>query len=576
MTSLRRCRRADRVYDVQTEPDRSWPGSVLLNDAVDPDPASDASTSPVASVLASDRQPAADVSHRLLRVSERVALGTLVLLTVCAVVSAKYGGSLPVHPLPLAGWGLGAAVSAVALAALAGESGAAAAVGARRRRRLGTVLMVLLLVAATGVVTSADGLAGPAWVVFLPILVVAGAVLGAVPGLLVGAGAACGLYAAAGLSHTLTSAGLGRLVVILPALPALGWAAGGLAAAAHAAAADAHRRREALEADVDTLTELLGRVADGDLSTVPALERPADPATADLAVAFSDTLLALRRLVRQLGGVAERLAASSTELATGATHHVGAVEEQVAAVAETTSTIEQLATTARSIAETAVRVAKCAGRTRLDVDAGAGAVAESTQTMLAIGERIDELNSRTHRLDERVRRIAAAAGHIDELGHQTTMLAVNAAIEAARVDEAGPGFATVAVEIDQLAYRARQATARISGIVAELQAEVDAAAAVNAEGHDAIGDGVRRQRDVEHALHRISEMVDETTQATRDITLATRQQRSASDAVVIAMQQVMSASDRAREATHGHARSAERLRDVASEVRATVARFRVE
>jgi methyl-accepting chemotaxis protein len=436
--------------------------------------------------------------------------------------------------------------------------------------------MALLLGSATGAVANADGVGGPAWVLFLPIVVVAGAVLGPMLGLLAGAGAAGSLYAAAAWSHTLDTAGLGKLVVLLPAFPAIGWAAGALAAAAHDAATEARARRAALEHDVGRLTDLLEAVADGDLSTVPALDGTADAATASLAVAFSDTLLSLRRLVRQLGGVSEQLAVSSTELAATATHHVGAVEQQASAVAETTRTIEELATTATTIAETSVRVATCAGSTRRDVDSGAAAVAQTTAAMTAIGERVGELDQRAGRLDDQVILIGEATRRIDELARQTTMLAVNAAIEAARSGDTGVGFATVAEEVATLAERARSATAGITRIVSELHAEVAATARVSAEGSAAVRHGLGEQRQVEAALTRISDMVDETTTAARDITLATRQQRSASTAVVTAMQRVTTASNRARSATKVHAGSAERLRDLAESVRAGVGRFRVE
>jgi methyl-accepting chemotaxis protein len=431
-------------------------------------------------------------------------------------------------------------------------------------------------VAITGVVTNADGVAAPTWVLFLPVVVVSGAVLGPALGLLVGALAGGGIYAAAGLSHTLTIAGIGRLVVILPACPLFGWAAGALASCAHEAVAAARRQRLALVDDVGRLSTLLDSVAAGDLSRVPSLESPADQATATLAVVFADTVLSLRRLVRQLSGVADRLADNASELAVTAGAHVAAVEQQASAVAETTSTIEQLAATANSISETAERVATFASTTRRDVDLGETSVAKSTASMVAIGERVKELGKRTDRLDERVARIAVMTHSIDELARRTTMLGVNASIEAARVGEHGYGFATVADEIGALASKARAATAGIARIVSELEYEVAATAAVSGEGTAAVIEGLERQHAVETALVRISNRVDDTTRAAEDITNATRQQREASDAVVAAMHLVTGASHGATSATRSHAESAARLRDLMTALRATVGRFRLE
>ena len=165
---------------------------------------------------------------------------------------------------------------------------------------------------------------------------------------------------------------------------------------------------------------------------------------------------------------------------------------------------------------------------------------------------------------------------IDELARRTTMLGVNASIEAARVGEHGYGFANVANEIGALASKARAATAGIARIVADLEYEVAATAAQNVEGTAAVAEGLERQHAVETALVRISDRVDDTTRAAEDITNATKQQREASDAVVAAMHLVTGASHGATSATRSHAASAARLRDLMETVRGTVGRFRVE
>lgn len=523
-----------------------------------------------------DETRAVHFRRRVLRVAEQITLGGLLLLAGCAALAARVdSGSFVVHPIPLLVWGLASAVSAVSMAALVTDEELAAGVGRTKRLVLGTILMGAVLCSLTGVVANADGLGGPAWVLFLPLVVVTGAVLGPAAGLGVGALAAVGIYAAAGFSHTLNITGVGALIVLLPACPLFGWAAGALASLAHDAVATARRQREGLVRDVALLSSLLDSVAQGDLSKVPSLDQPADQATASLAVVFADTVLSLRRLVRQMSGVADQLAGNAKDLAESATSHVGAVEQQSSAVAQTTSTIEELAATATTIATTAVNVAKFAGSTRRDVDLGITSVSAATESMNAIRVRVAELGTRTGRLDERVARIAERTHVIDELARRTTMLAVNAAIEAARVGENGEGFATVATEIHALAAKARAATSGIAAIVAELESEVEATSAVNAEGIEAVAIGLQRQAQVERALAKISDRVDDTTRAAHDITSATRQQRVASDAVVAAMHTVTGASQGATSATRSHAKSAERLNELMDSLRGTVGKFRL-
>jgi methyl-accepting chemotaxis protein len=525
---------------------------------------------------AADRAAAVNFSQRLLRVAQLVTVGGFALMALAALLAAKYGGgrSLQVHEIAFAAWGLGSSIIALALADLAGRTveGSLASSG----QRIATaVLMVLLLVGVTGVVASAGGVGGPAWVLFLPIVLVSGAVAGPLRGLAIGAAAAACVYAAAGISHTMDVAGLGRLVVLLPTFPAAGWSSGALAGLARQAADTAQRRRAALEEDVRALSSLLGRVAAGDLSRVPAVKEGADPVTASMAVAFADTLLALRRLVRQMDGVADQLATRALDLAGTAEQDAAATESQVAAVAETTTTIEQLAATAGAIAETAVRVSQFAGTTRRDVDAGVRAVQESNHAMERIADRVSDLARRADGLKDRIGRIAMTTRVIDELAKRTSVLAVNATIEAARAGDHGVGFTNVAAEVGTLAGRARDATARIAAIVAELEAEANATAQASRDGDEAVAIGAELQQDVVDALGRIAAMVDRTTHASREITEATRQQRAASDAVVGAMTTVTEASGRYREGSRLHAEAAVRLRDLATALRSTLGGFKV-
>lgn len=541
-----------------------------------PRPIEDDDTMPGADALIDPSLAEPDVVRRVLRVAEIVTLGGFVLLVVAAVLAARFGdGSLHVHELPFAGWGLAATAAAVTLAALSNDS-SMSVLRPARRRLVGPLLVVALLVSVTGVVANAGGVAGPAWVLFLPLVLVAGAVTGPAIGLLVGAGAAAGVYTAAGISNTLNVAGVGRLVVLLPFFPAVGWSAGALAALARAAAREAHARQQALVRDVRSLSDVLDRVAAGDLSVVPAPGKDADPVTTGLAVVFADTLLALRRLVRQLDGVAGTLASRSVELAGAAEQEATAIGAQVAAVAETTTTIEQLAATASTIAETAMRVSQFAGSTRRDVENGAATVKAANEAMRRIDERVAELDARSELLNERIATIAQTTHVIDELSRRTSILGVNASIEAARAGDHGRGFANVAHEVGVLADRAREATARIGDVVDELRSEAAATAAACRDGHIAVAEGVSLQADVVDALGLIADMVDRTTSASREITEATRQQRYASEAVVGAMTEVTEASARYRAGGTRHAEAAGRIRDLAADLRTALGRFSLE
>jgi methyl-accepting chemotaxis protein len=291
-------------------------------------------------------------------------------------------------------------------------------------------------------------------------------------------------------------------------------------------------------------------------------------------VAFADTLLALRRLVRQMDAVAEQVASSAGEMSATAEQHVSAVEAQTAAVAETTTTVEQLAATAGSIADIAVRVSQFAGSTRQDVDAGASAVRAAGDAIDVNAPRVGDHPARTEALRERIGRVGDATRLIDEISRRTTILAVNASIEAARAGEFGHGFANVATEVNTLAERAREATAQIGDILAQLERQAADTAVASEEGLAAVEVGTELQSHVVASLRRITAMVDRTTSAAREITEATRQQRYASDAVVQAMATVTVSGERYRSGSQGHAAAARRLTQLAEALKQALSRFK--
>ncbi|MCZ7625842.1 MAG: methyl-accepting chemotaxis protein [Candidatus Methylomirabilis sp.] len=183
----------------------------------------------------------------------------------------------------------------------------------------------------------------------------------------------------------------------------------------------------------------------------------------------------LRDAIAMLGSASSEIVASTTQQASGTAEEATAVQETATTVDEVKQTAQVSAQKARAVTDAVQKTAQASQEGRGAVEAGIKGMQELKARMEAIAERILALSEQGQAIGE----IIAV---VNDLAEQSNLLAVNAAIEAAKAGEAGKGFAVVAAEVKALAEQSKQATAQVRGILNEIQRATQAAVMAAEQG----------------------------------------------------------------------------------------------
>ena len=340
---------------------------------------------------------------------------------------------------------------------------------------------------------------------------------------------------------------------------------------------EATRSAEAARAElhdaVVAVLEGMGRFAKGDLTV--RFPQDFNGEMGELAQGLNHTTASLEQLMGELTGVAGDTVQASSHMdqATGAV--VLRTESQARTMGEARSTVADITQQILDNAERAAETADLAQRSSAAAREGSMVVSETLSRIRGIADVVSEASAKVEHLGSESRRISDVVATIDDIAHQTHMLALNASIEAARAGEHGAGFAVVANEVRELADRTAKATREIAATSQGIEVGARDAVSSMTRGREAMDEGVQLSDEAGSALAEIVQEMEQMVELVNAIATASREQADESKAVMGRIDEVSTAAQDSVQDVAEISQSTAELQRLTAQLRSRVAEFKV-
>ncbi|MBB5021337.1 methyl-accepting chemotaxis protein [Desulfurispira natronophila] len=315
------------------------------------------------------------------------------------------------------------------------------------------------------------------------------------------------------------------------------------------------------------------RIADGDFQQKLNWQRQDE--IGELANAFNRMASSLSAAMFNVNHAVESVASGSQELAATAEQMMQAANEQDQSTSELAAAVSEMHSTVEQIAQNIEMTAERGQEANDSAQEGYAAVAQAIEVVGTITQKVEASSKSVEELGEAVGDINQIADVISDITDQTNLLALNAAIEAARAGEHGRGFAVVADEVRKLAERTQDSTREISDRIHNLQSQAHESVSVIKESVCLVETGNRTASQAGEKLNDITRQTSEMADMVGQVAAAAQQQAATNNQIAQSVERVKGIAEQNSHAASGIAEAANGLSRVSDELQQLVGQFRL-
>ena len=316
-------------------------------------------------------------------------------------------------------------------------------------------------------------------------------------------------------------------------------------------------------------------IAAGDL-TRDDLQIKSNDELGDLTSAINKMKNSLRDVIQSIASTAEHVASASEEISSAASQQSQGAETQKDQTSQVATAMQEMSSTVLQVSENSNKAAD-ASREAAETARKGGSIVEDTLTkMRVISDSVSGTAKKMEGLGKSSDQIGRIAGVIDDIADQTNLLALNAAIEAARAGEQGRGFAVVADEVRKLAERTTTATKEIAQMIKNIQDETKSAVTAMEAGTKQVEDGVKSTSQAGDSLKEIIHMSEHVGEMITHIATAATEQSSASEEINNNIEQIARLVRESSDGAQQSAKACQDLSGLALDLQNMVSKFKLE